>query len=70
MKGREFQICAAKMQKARPPCHFCVVVFKVGMRKVLSFEEQCRRGSASDDLIAETSYFVLNSVLWGASAVA
>ena len=26
---------------------------------------QALRGSASDDLIAETSYFVLNSMLWG-----
>jgi len=28
------------------------------------------RGSASDDLIAETSYFVFNFDLWGSSAVA
>ena len=26
-------------------------------------------GSASDDLITETSYFVFNSVMWGSSAV-
>ena len=31
---------------------------------------QVLRSSASDDLIAETSYFVFNSDLWGSSAVA
>ena len=38
--GREItQICSAEKQKARPPCCFRS---KVGMRKVLSSEEERR----------------------------
>ena len=36
-KGREFQISAAKRQKARPPC--CLSL-KVGMRNVRSSEKE------------------------------
>ena len=36
-KGKEFQICTAEKQKAWPPCCF---LLKVGMRNVLSLEEE------------------------------
>ena len=36
-KAREFQISAAKRQKARPPCCFSL---KVGMRNVRSLEKE------------------------------
>ena len=36
VKGREFQICAAKKQKVWPPCCF---LLKMGIRKVVSPDE-------------------------------
>ena len=63
----------AEKQKARPPCCF---LSNKGMRKILSSKEehrdvdvdkfnQVQRGSASDDSIAEASYFVFNSLFYG-----
>ena len=74
-KGREFHTWAAEKQKAQPPCCF---LSKVSMQTILSSEEECilrrdidldkvnqvLRSNTSDGLIAETSYFVFNSLFY------
>ena len=66
-KGREFQTCAAEKQKAQPRCCF---LSKVSMQTILPSEEECilwrdiDLDKVSQVLIAETSYFVFNSLFY------